>query len=221
MNGKIILSWTGGMKSVLMLHRLLEQGEHEVLALVAAIAAGESKGRIGDVPRALLETQACALGFPLYIYDVPSGADDAVRQRIFGGLMLRLKRRNVNSVAFGGIFAEDMRAFAESLSNKYGIQCLFPLWKSDSRALASEFMELGFKGVAVGVDGRTLDASFAGREIDSEFFRELPGKVDPCGENSEFTSFIYDGPLFKDRLRFAKGAVTQQGGFYYCNMIEA
>ncbi len=220
MNQKIVLSWSGGINNLLMLHRLLEQGEHEILALITVVLAGESKIVMHEMPQALLEAQACALGFPLYTLEVPRDAGNAVYEEKFAGLLQRLKRRNVESIAFGDIFLEDMRAYRESFLYKLGMQSLFPLWKIDSRTLAGEFMELEFKGVTVCVDSRMLDGLFAGREMDMEFFEALPRGVDPCGENGEFHSFIYDGPLFKDRLRFTKGGVIQRGAFYYCDLVE-
>ena len=218
MNQKIVLSWSGGKDSMLMLHRLLEQGGHEIVALITTVLAGESKVVMHEVPQALLEAQACALGFPLYTLELPRDAANAVYEEKFTGLLQRLKRRNVDSIAFGDIFLRDIRAYRESFLDKIGVQPLFPLWHTDSQVLAEEFTELGFKGVTVCVDSRALDASFAGREMDSGFFKSLPAGVDPCGENGEFHSFVYDGPLFKDRLRFSKGEVTQRGSFYYCDL---
>ena len=220
MNQKIVLSWSGGINSVLMLHRLLEQGEREILALVTTVLAGESKIAMHEVPQNLLEAQACALGFPLYTLELPRDAANAVYEEKFGGLLQLLKRRNVDSIAFGDIFLEVIRAYRESILDKIGVQPLFPLWNIDSRTLVGEFMELGFKGVTVCVDSRVLDASFAGREMDSEFVKALPASVDPCGENGEFHSFVYDGPLLKDRLRFTKGKVMQRGAFYYCDLTS-
>ena len=205
---------------MLMLHRLLEEGGHEILALVMAVSAGEGK-IVREIPRALLEAQACALGFPLFTLDIPIDADNAVQEKLFGGLLQRLKRRNVECVAFGGISLEEMRIYWKTLLNKYGMQPLFPLWENNSRTLAEEFLELGFKGVAACVDSRKLDVSFAGREMDTEFFKALSGNADSCGENGEFHSFVYDGPLFKDRLRFTKSKVMQRGAFYCCDLIEA
>ena len=205
---------------MLMLHRLLEQGGHDILALITAAPARESKIVVREIPRALLEAQACALGFPLYSFGQSPDADTSVHDEIFSGLLERLKRRNVDSVAFADMFLEDTHEYRERILYKHGMQPLFPLWKSDSLILAEKFTELGFKGMAVCVDSRKLDASFVGRELDTEFFSALPRGVDPCGGNGEYHSFIYDGPLFKDRLRFAKGGVVKQGTFYYCNLIE-
>ncbi len=203
---------------MLMLHRLLEQGECEIMALITTVLAGESKIVMHEVPQDLLEAQACALGFPLYTLELPRDAGNDVYEEKFGGLLQRIKRRNVDGIAFGDIFLEDIRAYRENFLDKIGMQPLFPLWHIDSRVLVGEFMELGFKGITVCVDSRALDASFAGREMDTEFFNSLPAGVDPCGENGEFHSFVYDGPLLKDRLRFTKGKVMQRGAFYYCDL---
>ncbi|HSS46798.1 MAG TPA: diphthine--ammonia ligase [Burkholderiales bacterium] len=215
---KIILSWSGGKDSMLMLHKLLQEGEREILALITTVIEGEGKIVMHEVPQALVEAQACALGFPLYTLALPRNPGNAVYEEKFGGMLERLKRRGVEGIAFGDIFLEDIRDYRQGFLQKVGVQPLFPIWKTDSHRLARDFIELGFKGITVCVDSRTLDASFAGREINEDFLQSLPAGVDPCGENGEFHSFVYDGPLFKDRVHFKKSQINQRDIFYYCDL---
>ena len=202
-----------------MLHKLLQEGECEILALITTVIEGEGKIVMHEVPQALLETQACALGFPLYTLALPRNPGNVVYEEKFGGMLERLKRRGVEGIAFGDIFLEDVRDYREGFLQKVGVQPLFPIWKTDSRRLARDFIELGFKGITVCVDSRTLDSSFAGREINEDFLQSLPTGVDPCGENGEFHSFVYDGPLFKDRVHFKKNKINQRDIFYYCDLV--
>ncbi|MGH8750627.1 MAG: diphthine--ammonia ligase [Burkholderiales bacterium] len=215
---KIVLSWSGGKDSMLMLHRLLQEDEHEILALVTTIIEGEGVSVMHEVPQALLEAQACALGLPFFPLILPRNPGNAVYEQKFGAMLERLKGRGVEGVAFGDIFLQDIRRYREIFLRKIGIQPLFPLWQTKSRELAQEFIELGYKAVTVCVDSRTLDASYAGRELDRGFLQSLPPGVDCCGENGEFHSFVYDGPLFKDRLLFKKSEINKREMYYYCDL---
>lgn len=203
---------------MLMLHKLMQEGECEILALISTVIEGESKIDMHEVPQALLEAQACALGFPLYTLALPRHPGNIVYEEKFGGMLERLKRRGVQGVAFGDIFLQDIRDYREGFLQRVGVQPLFPLWKADSHQLIRDFIDLGFKGITVCVDSRALDSSFAGRDVDEDFLQNLPAGVDPCGENGEFHCFVYDGPLFKDRVQFKKSKIHQRDKFYYCDL---
>ncbi len=202
-----------------MLYQLLQEGECEIFALISGVIEGEGKILMHEVPLALIEAQACALGLPLFPLALPRNPTNAVYEEKFGAMLERLKRRGVQGVAFGDIFLEDIRRYREGFLQKIGMQPLFPIWKTESRALARDFIGQGFKGLTVCVDSRALDATFVGREINEEFLQSLPAKVDPCGENGEFHSFVYDGPIFKDRVPFKKDKIDQRGVFYYCDLV--
>jgi uncharacterized protein (TIGR00290 family) len=128
----------------------------------------------------------------------------------------------VYTVVFGDIFLEDVRKYREQMLSKIGIKGVFPLWKKDSRQLAHEFIDLGFKAVITCVDSNFLSKDFAGRTFDEQFLSELPSNVDPCGENGEFHSFVYDGPIFSERVRFTKGEIVlRENRFYYCDLLPS
>jgi uncharacterized protein (TIGR00290 family) len=130
------------------------------------------------------------------------------------------KFKGVISVVFGDIFLEDVRKYREQTLAKIGIHGIYPLWGRDTRQLAGTFIDLGFKAVITVVDSKVLDREFCGREFDGQFLAELPVGVDPCGENGEFHSFVYDGPLFSKPIVFTKGEmVLRENRFWYCDLV--
>jgi uncharacterized protein (TIGR00290 family) len=122
-------------------------------------------------------------------------------------------------VAFGDIFLEDLRAYREKNMAKIGMEAIFPVWKRDTRELARSFIESRFRARTVCVDPRVLNRSFAGRELDEDFFRDLPESVDPCGENGEFHTFVYDGPIFAKPVNCKTGEVVERDSFVFCDLI--
>jgi uncharacterized protein (TIGR00290 family) len=127
--------------------------------------------------------------------------------------------KGVRRVAFGDIFLEDLRVYREKNLAQVGMTANFPIWKRDTRELAREFVSRGFRAIAVCVDPRVLDASFAGRELDASFFADLPQGVDPCGENGEFHSFVFDGPIFKSPIAIRIGEKIVRDGFCFCDLL--
>ena len=124
-------------------------------------------------------------------------------------------------MAFGDIFLEDLRKYREENLAKQGMKGLFPIWRRDTGELIRTFIQLGFQVFVVCVDSKVLGASFAGKRIDSDFLKQLPGPVDPCGENGEFHSFVFDGPIFGEEIRFSVGEVVQRDSFYFCDLLPA
>jgi uncharacterized protein (TIGR00290 family) len=125
-------------------------------------------------------------------------------------------------VVFGDIFLEDVRKYRERLLTKVGMKGIFPLWKKDTKELASRFMNLGFKAVITSIDSNVLEKEFVGREYNEQFLSDLPANVDPCGENGEFHSFVYDGPIFRERIPFIKGEIVlRENRFFYCDLLPS
>jgi uncharacterized protein (TIGR00290 family) len=127
----------------------------------------------------------------------------------------------VSSIIFGDIFLEDIRKYREERLAEVGLNAVFPLWQRDTSRLAREFIELGFKAITTCVDSRILDESFVGRLVDERFLASLPPGVDPCGENGEFHSFVYDGPIFDRPVRFETGEKVLRESFYFCDLMPA
>jgi uncharacterized protein (TIGR00290 family) len=132
----------------------------------------------------------------------------------------KYKEAGVTTVAFGDIFLEDLRRYREDNLANLGMKGIFPIWKKDSTELAHAFIDQGFRAVITCVDSQVLNKSFVGREFDKKFLGDLPPTVDPCGENGEFHSFVYDGPIFKKRIAYTKGdIVLRDNRFYYCDIL--
>jgi uncharacterized protein (TIGR00290 family) len=217
---KVIVAWSGGKDSTLALYEILKTGSYEVLELLTTVTKDYDRVSIHGVRCVLLEQQAKALGFPLEKMFIPKGVSDAEYERI---LLKALNRRRTNGVffvVFGDISLEDVRKYREDILSKVGMKGIFPLWKKDTRQLARTFIDLGFKAVITVVDSKVLDKEFVGREYDAQFLASLPANVDACGENGEFHSFVYDGPIFSERIFFTKGEIVlRENRFYYCDLV--
>lgn len=167
-----------------------------------------------------MEQQAKSLGLPLEPVYLSVNASNKEYEAKMGELLVRYRDQGVKSVVFGDIFLEDIRKYREEKLAQVDMEVIEPLWKEDTTALARRFIALGFKAVLCCVDPKLLDPSFAGREIDEQFLADLPSTVDPCGENGEFHSFVYDGPIFKQRVDHRVGEVVlRPGGNYFCDLL--
>jgi len=220
MKEKILFTWSGGKDSVLALVELLKDTEYDIVALVTTITADYDRVSMHGVRRVLLEQQVNSLGFPLE--EVFLSKDTSLEG--YGLKMCQMLEKyqdaGVSTVVFGDIFLEDVRKYREDNLLKIGMKALFPLWKQDTSDLAKGFIAKGFKAIITCVDSTVLDTSFAGRFFDRRFLSDLPSSVDLCGENGEFHSFVFNGPIFKKPIRFTKGeTVFRDNRFYYCDLV--
>jgi uncharacterized protein (TIGR00290 family) len=220
MREKVIVAWSGGKDSALALYEILNAKSYEVLELLTTVTEDYDRISIHGVRSVLLEQQARSLGFPLEKMFISKGASDAEYESILQKALNRHRINGVFSVVFGDIFLEDVRKYREDILSKVGLKGIFPLWKGDTRQLARTFIDLGFKAVITCVDSKSLGKDFVGREFDRQFLADLPSNVDPCGENGEFHSFVYDGPIFSERIFFTKGMIVlRENRFYYCDLV--
>jgi len=209
-----------GKDSALALHETLESGRYEVRELLTTVTRDYDRISIHGVRSVLLEKQAKALGFPLEKTFISKGASDEEYENEVVKALRRQRDAGVSSEVFGDIFLEDIRKYREQMLAKVGVNGVFPLWKKDTQTLARRFISLGFKAVVTSVDSEVLVEDFVGREYDLGFLSDLPKGVDPCGENGEFHSFVYYGPIFRGRVSFTKGAkVLRDNRFYYCDLV--
>ena len=220
MSEKVVVAWSGGKDSALALYEVLKAGSYEVLGLLTTVTKYYDRISIHGVRRVLLEQQAHALRIPLEEMFIPKGASDVEYQSELLKTLRRYRDNGVFSVVFGDIFLEDVRKYREQIIAKARINGIFPLWKRGTKDLARTFMNLGFKAVITSVDLKVLGKDFAGRDYDEKFLANLPAHVDPCGENGEFHSFVYDGPLFCESIGFKKGERTlKDNRFYSCDLL--
>jgi uncharacterized protein (TIGR00290 family) len=222
MREKVIVAWSGGKDSALALYEILNAKSYEVLELLTTVTEDYDRISIHGVRRVLLEQQARSLGFALEKMLISKGASDEEYEREMVRILARHSSSGVFSVVFGDIFLENVRKYREVIISKVGMKGIFPLWKRNTRQLARTFIDLGFKAVITCVDSNFLGKDYAGRMFDEQFLSDLPPNVDPCGENGEFHSFVYDGPIFSKRVPFIKGEIVlRENRFYYYDLVPS
>jgi uncharacterized protein (TIGR00290 family) len=216
---EVLFCWSGGKDSAMALHALRAAGDCRVAALLTTITEEYDRISMHGVRRVLLERQAESLGLPLHAVLIPPQCINATYEARMKDALAQYFALGVRRVAFGDIFLEDLRVYREKNLAQVGMQALFPVWKRDTSELAREVVRLGFRAITVCVDPRVLDASFAGRELDASFFADLPPGVDPCGENGEFHTFVFDGPIFRTPVAFRVGEKVLRDGFCFCDLL--
>jgi uncharacterized protein (TIGR00290 family) len=205
MREKIVFCWSGGKDSALALFKLSQDSRYEVVSLLTTCNEHFQRVSMHGVRLSLLEKQADAVGLPLQKMFVSQRSSNEEYLQELTGHLLAYKARGVSTFAFGDIFLEDLKRWREDNLARLGLRGLFPLWKLDSRELIREFIGLGFGSVICCVNDAYLDHTSLGRNIDAEFVSGLPADVDPCGENGEFHSFAFAGPIFKELLPIQVG----------------
>lgn len=235
MKPKAIFNWSSGKDSALALYKILKEDQFEITSLLTSINQEFQRISMHGVPVSLLEKQAESLGFPLIKMEIPKEPSMEEYQQIMSETMSKIKSQGVTHSIFGDIFLEDLRTYREEQLQSIGMKAVFPLWKQNTSDLIHEFLDLGFKTIVTCVNETYLDKSFAGRIIDEDFIKDLPENVDPCGENGEFHTFTFDGPIFKNPIKFEIGDTvkktylkpksdeTNEEGeyvFWFCDLIS-
>ncbi len=221
MSEKILFSWSSGKDSALALNGLKQNNKDlEVVALLTTFTEDYERVSMHGVRRSLLEKQAASIGIPLETVNISKDCGNEEWEGKMQEALGRYRAQGVTSVAFGDIFLEDLKKYREANLAKIGLKALFPLWKQTSYILAKKFLDLKFKAVITCVDSNLLDSSFCGREFDAALMSDLPKNVDSCGENGEFHTFVYAGPIFKEEIAFTKGdIVARDDRYYFCDLI--
>jgi uncharacterized protein (TIGR00290 family) len=215
----VVVSWSGGKDSCLALQELQRTPDVRGAALLTTVTRDFDRISMHGVRRALLERQAASLGLPVRVVEISKGAGNQEYEAAMGEAFNHFHDLGITSVGFGDLFLEDIRAWRQRLLARYGMEGRYPIWGRDTAALIREFIAEGFRTVVVCVDPVQLDPSFAGRVIDEQFLADLPPHVDPCGENGEFHTFVFDGPIFKDRIKFSFGETVCRDGFWFCDLV--
>jgi len=217
----VVFSWSGGKDSAMALHALRHDPIFEVVALLTTVTEGYDRISMHGVRRELLQRQAVSIGLPLEEVSIPPQCVNAVYESRMAGALLRFEQSGVQHFAFGDIFLRDLRAYREEKLARIGATALFPLWDIDTRELALRFIRDGFRAVTVCIDPQKLGNSFAGRELDARFFADLPPGVDPCGENGEFHTFVFDGPIFRAPIAVRTGEIVERDSFVFCDLLPS
>jgi uncharacterized protein (TIGR00290 family) len=217
---RILISWGGGKDSAMALYALDRSEQYDVVGLLTGINLEYDRVSMHGVRRALLQQQAAAIGLPVYRIDLPGDVSNTRYEELLRAVLHRCREDGVSAVAFGDLFLEDIRRWREAQMAKIDMAAVFPLWRHDTAWLARRFIGLGFRAVLTCVDTQQLDARFAGRTYDEALLADLPPTVDPCGENGEFHTFVFDGPLFKHSVAFDTGeTVLRDDRFLFCDLV--
>jgi uncharacterized protein (TIGR00290 family) len=217
----ILFCWSGGKDSAMALHTLQQRRDVRVAALLTTVTEGYDRISMHGVRRELLQRQAESIGLPLHEVLIPPQCVNAIYEARMEETLHIYRTQGVIEVAFGDIFLEDLRAYREKNLARIGMTAIFPIWKRDTRELIRHFHSCGFRSIAVCVDAKALDRSFAGRELDEAFFRDLPATADPCGENGEFHTFVFEGPIFRQPIPVRLGEIVERDSFIYCDLLPA
>jgi uncharacterized protein (TIGR00290 family) len=231
-------NWSGGKDSALALWTLLKNKKYRVEYLLTSMNSIHDRVSMHGVRRDLVAAQAASINIPLITLELAEQPDMSEYETAMMRQVKWLKEKGITHGVFGDIFLEDLRKYREEKLAAAGINCVFPIWKRDTKQLMNAFIDAGFKAIIVCVNERELDKSFCGREIDKDFCKDLPRTIDPCGENGEFHTFVYDGPIFSTPVRFKKGDIVNKQypapkntgnnqqtvdnyGFYFCDLLLA
>lgn len=202
---KAFMNWSGGKDSALALWRVLQVGQFDVQTLLTTFSDASGRVSMHGVRQELLDQQAQRLGLPLVKLHLPEQTPVADYQKQTEAVLRPLADGGVTHSIFGDIFLEDLRQWREEQLSRVGLTGVFPLWKVPSSDLLREFWDAGFGAIVVSVDAQKLAASFCGRVLDAAFVADLPPGVDPCGENGEFHTFVYQAPFFAEPIQFTVG----------------
>src|SRR5439155_10213782 len=218
----VVMSWSGGKDSAIALHELLQTNDYELVSLMTTVSEEYRRISHHGVRETLLEEQARAIGIPLEKVYLPSGESGGCTNEVYEEVMSRVmnsyKARGVDTVGFGDLFLEELRAWREANLSKVGMRGIFPIWKRDTTKVAHDLIRFGYKAYVSCVEGK-VGSGFVGRLYDEEFLGALPPGVDPCGENGEFHSFVFDGPIFKRPVSVRVGEIVTRDGRYYADLL--
>ncbi len=216
------MSWSGGKDSAFALRELLQTGEFDVVSLMTTVSEEYRRISHHGIREALLEEQARAIGISLEKVYLPSGDSGGCTNDVYEAIMSRVmadyKARGVETVAFGDLFLEDLRAWREANLAKADMRGIFPIWKRNTTKVAHEVIQLGYKAYLSCVEPK-VGSGFVGRLYDQEFLQLLPSEIDPCGENGEFHSFVFDGPIFSRPVSVRVGEIVTRDGRYYADLL--
>lgn len=216
---KVVLSWSSGKDSAWTLHVLNQQHPGAVQGLLTTTNAAFDRVAMHAVRRELLEAQARAARLPLHVVPLPWPCSNEAYEALMAEAIRGFVADGFTHVAFGDLFLEDVRNYRETRLAGTGLTPLFPIWKTMSTAdLAREMVAGGLEARLTCVDPRRLDRSFAGRRFDTALLADLPPGVDPCGENGEFHSFAYAGPMFVEPVAVRRGTTIERDGFVFCDL---
>jgi len=216
---RILLSWSSGKDSAWALHLLRQQPDVELAGLLTTVNEQFNRVAMHAVRTDLLQRQAESLGLPLRLISLPFPCSNEVYEERMRAAISAAQSDGVEGIAFGDLFLADVRQYRERMMEETGITPLFPLWGRHTTELAREMTAGGLRAQITCIDPRCLPATMAGKGYNDDFLKALPDGVDPCGENGEFHSFAFDGPMFHRPVEFTIGETVERDGFVFTDLL--
>jgi len=214
-----LMSWSGGKDSCLALYEIQKAQDYRVAALLTTVTRDYDRISMHGVRRILLERQAASLGLPLHEVFITKDATNQEYETKMEEAFSMYREQGIDRIVFGDLFLEEIRAYRDQFLARHDMHGIYPVWLRDTTEFIREFIKLGFKAVITCVNGEVLDSSFAGMMIDENFLSALPPHVDPCGENGEFHTFVFDGPVFKEAVKCSVGEKVARESFWFCDLL--
>lgn len=218
---KTVMAWSGGKDSACSLWRLQQDERYEVVGLLTTLTEDYNRISMAGIRRELLMAQSEALGLPVREVWIPRDASNAIYEERMGEAVKEMLANSVQAVGFGDLFLEDIRAYRERMLGDTGLEPVFPLWGAPTLALARRMMQDGFRAILTCVNPKLAPAEFAGRDFDESLLADLPPAADPCAENGEFHTFVYDAPNYAAPIAIERGEVVERDGFVFADVLPA
>ena len=219
MKKKALMSWSSGKDSAWALYQLQQNPEIDLVGLFCTVNKAFDRVAMHGVRVELLQKQAESIGLPLEIIEIPYPCSNEEYEKIMGGFVERAKNNQIEYFAFGDLFLEDIRKYREDKLKDSGIKPVFPIWGVPTDKLAREMIRSGLRTMITCIDPKQTPKEFAGREFDAHFLDSLPETIDPCGENGEFHSFVFDGPMFKEPIEIVLGDIVHRDDFVFADIL--
>lgn len=218
---KVVVSWSGGKDSALALQKLIADSRYQVEGLFSTISKVDHRLPIHEVKEALLSKQAAALGFPLTTIAIPQHPSNAVYEQKLAAYFSLLKEKGITTIVYADLFLEDIRSYRDELIQRHGMNGLYPLWGNNTGDVGQSFVEQGFEAIVTTIDTEKMEENWIGKLYNRHFLEKLTDSIDPCGENGEFHTFVFNGPIFHSVVEVEKGVSfrTMDGRFLHIDLI--
>lgn len=219
MKRKALMSWSSGKDSAWAFHKLQQNPEIDIVGLFCTVNKEFDRVAMHGVRVELLQKQAKSIGLPLEIIEIPNPCSNSEYEKIMGQFVERVKIAKIEYFAFGDLFLEDIRNYREEKLQGSGIKPIFPIWGIPTDELSREMISNGLRTVITCINPKQIPKEFVGREFDESFLDSLPETIDPCGENGEFHSFVFDGPMFKEQIEITVGDIVHRDDFIFADVL--
>jgi uncharacterized protein (TIGR00290 family) len=216
---KVLISWSSGKDSAYALHHVLQTNQYEVVGLLSTLTEEYDRVSMHSTRHELLKKQAERLGLSLYPVFIPSVCSNTLYEERMENALYQATKNGITHIVFGDLFLEEIKKYRESKLETTNIIPLFPLWGKNTLNLAKEMINAGIKAVVTCIDPKKLDSSFVGRQFDEQLLNDFPKGIDPCGENGEFHTFVYDAPIFNQPIPISLGKIVERSGFIFRDVM--